>query len=101
MKSHSKQEWYSGLSKAEKAIYAKPGSFFRLCIVYIPRYKDNLFAARAAHKAIFGAAVMVPFGRNYEDGYERVSMFNKLREYAEIRDCGADRAGAIDIMKLG
>jgi len=96
----SKQEWWNGLNKAEKAIYSKPDSFFQLCAVYIERYRDNLWAARAAHKAIYGAAVIVPLGRNYEAGQVRVDMFQKLNEYATLRDCGADREGAISIMNL-
>lgn len=101
MKFHSdKQEYWNGLDKAEKAIYAKPGSFFRLCAVYIPRYQDNLYAARAAHKAIFGAANIVPFGRNYEDGQIRVNMYRKLKEYAFIRDVGASREDAITLAEM-
>ena len=95
----SNQEWYSGLSKAEKAIYAQPDSFFQLCSIYIPRYQGNLFMARNAHKAIYENAP-VPTGKTYEDGFVRVEMFKKLSEYALIRDAGADRNGAIDILNI-
>lgn len=98
--SPSKDEWWQSLSKAEKAIYAKPDSFFELCSIYIPRYTGNLFMARNAHKAVYEGAP-VPTGKNYEDGHVRVEMFNRLKEYAFIRDVGADRNGAIDILNLG
>ena len=97
--SPSKQDWWNGLSKAEKAIYAQPDSFFELCSIYIPRYTGNLFMARNAHKAIYEGAP-VPLGKNYEEGHVRIEMFNKLKEYAFIRDCGADRDGAIDILQI-
>lgn len=100
-KSPSKQEWWDSLSKAEKAIYSKPGSFFRLSIVYIPRYENNLFAARAAHTAIYGVRGIVPYARTYEAGKVRVDMFRKLREYARLRDCGAEREAALSILELG
>ena len=100
MKSPSKSEWWNSLSKAEKAIYAQPDSFFRLCSIYIPRYTGSIFAAKNAHKAIYEGAV-VPAGRNYESGQVRVDMFNRLKEYAHVRDCGAEREGAISIMELG
>ena len=96
----SKNEWWQSLSKAEKAIYAEPDSFFRLCSIYIDRYQGNLFMARNAHKAIYEHAP-VPMAKTYEDGCMRVEMFNKLKEYAFIRDCGADRNGAIDILNIG
>lgn len=95
----SKQDWWNDLSKAEKAIYAQPDSFFQLCSIYIPRYTGNLFMARNAHKAIYENAP-VPIGKTYEDGHVRVEMFNKLKEYAFIRDAGADRNGAIDILQI-
>lgn len=99
MSSRSNQEWWQSLSKAEKLIYSQPDSFFRLCSVYIDRYQGNLFKARNAHKAIYEFAP-VPLGENYEDGHVRVEMFNKLKEYAFIRDCGADRDEAIDILQI-
>jgi hypothetical protein len=98
--SRSKQDFWNGLSKAEKAIYAHPDSFFRLCSIYIDRYQGNQFAARHAHKAIYEGAP-VPPEKDYEAGVMRVEMFKKLSEYAFIRDCGADRDGAIAIMNLG
>lgn len=99
MSSPSRQEWWESLSKAEKAIYTKPDDFFQLCSIYINRYQGNLFMARNAHKAIYEFAP-VPTGKNYEDGFVRVEMFKKLSEYAFIRDCGADRDGAIDILQI-
>jgi hypothetical protein len=100
MTSPSKNEWWQSLSKAEKAIYAQPDDFFRLCSIYISRYQGNLFMARNAHKAIFEGAP-VPTGKNYEEGCARIHMFKQLSEYALIRDYGADRDGAIDILNLG
>ena len=99
MSFHSNQEWWQSLSKAEKLVYSQPDSFFRLCSVYIDRYQGNLFKARNAHKAIYEGAP-VPTGKNYEEGFVRVEMFKKLSEYAFIRDCGADRDGAIDILNI-
>lgn len=87
------------MSKAEKAIYSQPDSFFQLCSIYINRYQGNLFMARNAHKAIYENAP-IPTGKNYEEGHVRVEMFKKLKEYAFIRDCGADRDGAIDILQI-
>ena len=110
----SKQKWWSGLSKAEKAIYSEPDSFFRLCSVYISRYQGNLFMAKNAHKAIYEGAP-VPMAKTYEDGCMRVEMFNKLKEYAYIRDIQDEknrkseekikdkilRDWAIDILNIG
>lgn len=95
----SKQEWYSSLSKAEKRIYGEPDAFFSLCAVYIDRYHDNLWMARNAHKAIYEAAP-VPTDKTYEAGCMRIEMYRSLRDYAELRDHGADREAAISIMNL-
>lgn len=99
MTSHSKNEWWKSLTQVEKRIYVDPPVFFDLCQIYINRYQGNPFMARNAFKSIYEGA-QVPSELNYESGFARVAMFNKLRDYAELRDHGADRDGALAILNL-
>lgn len=87
---------WDSFTDAQKDAYSATDEEDNLAMVvaeYVPRYKNNIHAARAALRKVNGGNVP-PLESNREDGIKRVELFDSVVAYAAIRDDEDKKAAA-------
>lgn len=82
-----KKTYWQALTDTEKKIYKHPADFVKLTEGDIERYHDNPFGVTGAAQKFVKD---IPTKKTTGDGKARVTLYRRIKTYAELRDAGMD-----------